>query len=228
MQKGIIVSLVLMILSGIALGQVPHLINYQGVLVNPSTGQPVADDSYSIIFSIYNVPSGGSAIWVETHGVETKDGLYSVILGSITPLTPAILSGPEKYLGIKVGADPEMTPRKQIVSVAYSYLSEDAAKLEGRHAAEFAEADHNHDPRYYTKTELTISDGDPPNQGSNRMSWDNLTDMPPGFADGVDDPGSGGDNDWTVAGSDMYAAVAGNVGIGVTGPDRKLHIDASF
>ena len=54
MQKGIIVSLVLMILSGIALGQVPHLINYQGVLVNPSTGQPVADDSYSIIFSIYN------------------------------------------------------------------------------------------------------------------------------------------------------------------------------
>ena len=93
----------LVILSGIAMGQVPQLINYQGVLINPTTGQPVTDNSYLITFSIYDVASGGSLIWTETQNVPTKAGLYSVLLGSITPLTPTILSGNEKYLGIKVG-----------------------------------------------------------------------------------------------------------------------------
>jgi hypothetical protein len=175
------------VLTGIAFGQVPHLINYQGVLIDPATGQAVPDDTYSITFSIYNVPSGGGDIWHEIHSVETKNGLYSVLLGSITTLTPTILSGPEKYLSIKVDSDPEMSPRKRIVSVAYSILSEDADKLDGKNAAAFADTSHNHDERYYTETELNTSDGDPPNQGSNRMSWDNLTDVPEGFADGVDD-----------------------------------------
>ncbi|UCE07404.1 MAG: hypothetical protein JSW07_05065, partial [bacterium] len=100
-----------------------QLINYQGLLMDPGTGQPVADATYSITFSIYDVASGGSAIWIETQDVQTKDGSYSVLLGSTTPLTPTIFSGPEKYLGIKVGSDPEMTPRKQIVSVAYAITS---------------------------------------------------------------------------------------------------------
>jgi hypothetical protein len=112
------------ILSGITLAQVPQLINYQGVMIDPSTGLPVADDTYSIIFSIYNVASGGSAIWTETQSVTTSDGVYNVLLGSSTALTTTILSGPEKYLGIKVGSDLEMTPRKRIVSVAYAFITE--------------------------------------------------------------------------------------------------------
>jgi hypothetical protein len=32
------------------------------------------------------------------------------------------------------------------------------------------------------------------------------------------------DGDWTLSGSDMYAAVSGNVGIGTSSPARKLHI----
>jgi len=32
------------------------------------------------------------------------------------------------------------------------------------------------------------------------------------------------DSDWTISGSDMYAAVSGNVGIGTSSPARKLHI----
>ena len=34
----------------------------------------------------------------------------------------------------------------------------------------------------------------------------------------------GVDGDWTVSGTDMYAGVSGNVGIGTTTPDRKLHV----
>ena len=82
--------------------QVPQLINYQGILTDPSTAGPIADGLYSITFFIYDVPAGGSSIWTETHEVQTNRGLYSLLLGSITPLTATILNGPEKYLGIKV------------------------------------------------------------------------------------------------------------------------------
>jgi len=216
MQKAIIVSLILMILVGITMAQVPQLINYQGVLIDPATGDPVADASYEMVFSIYDVESGGTAIWTETKNVDTQNGLYSVMLGttSPTPITSVFLGGSVRYLGIKVGDDPEMTPRKQIVSVAYAIVSKEAGKLDGHEASEFA-----------TKSELSTADGDPPNQGSNQVSWDNLNDVPPGFADGVDNEGTGGDNDWTISGNDMYSAVSGNVGIGTNNPSANLHVE---
>jgi hypothetical protein len=127
MQKVIIPLSVLVILSGVAMGQVPELINYQGILMDPATGDPVANNIYEMVFSIYDVATGGSAIWTETKNVQTQDGLYSVLLGSTTPVTPTIFSGAEKYLGIKVGADPEMTPRKKIVSVAYAIVSKEVS-----------------------------------------------------------------------------------------------------
>ncbi len=37
----------------------------------------------------------------------------------------------------------------------------------------------------------------------------------------------GADTDWTIAGSDMYAGVSGNVGIGITSPAYKLDVDGS-
>lgn len=35
------------------------------------------------------------------------------------------------------------------------------------------------------------------------------------------------DNDWTISGNNMYSAVSGNVGIGVTNPTFKLEVDGS-
>ena len=48
----------------------------------------------------------------------------------------------------------------------------------------------DHDGRYYTETELNTSDGDDPNTGSNKVHWNNLTGVPAGFVDGVDNGGS--------------------------------------
>ena len=53
-------------------GQVPQLSNYQGVLTEPATGNPVANDSYSIRFSIYSNAMGGSPLWTETQTVQTS------------------------------------------------------------------------------------------------------------------------------------------------------------
>jgi hypothetical protein len=56
------------------------------------------------------------------------------------------------------------------------------------------------------------------------VSWGELSAIPVGFADGVDDVG-GADSDWTISGDDMYSAVTGNVGIGTQTPAGKLHVD---
>ena len=61
-------------------------INFQGKLTNPD-GTNVTNGTYSIVFSIYSVSSGGSAIWTETQGsVSITDGIFQVSLGSVSAL----------------------------------------------------------------------------------------------------------------------------------------------
>lgn len=52
-------------------------------------------------------------------------------------------------------------------------------------------------------------------QGYNGSQWVNL------------DTQVGADTDWTVSGANQYSAVAGNVGVGTTSPQQKLHIEVS-
>ena len=100
---------------------VPTMISYQGQLLD-SGGNPVPNGTYSMTFKLYNVPSGGTAFWEETHpSVQVTDGLFNVLLGGGgNPLDPSHFTG-ETYLGVTVDGDPEMTPRQQIVSVGYAF-----------------------------------------------------------------------------------------------------------
>jgi hypothetical protein len=124
----------------------PLLINIQGTLTDPGTGEVVPDDDYSITFSLYDVPSGGTALWSEPRTVTVVNGLFNVLLGSVTPLSLDDFTG-TTYLGVKVGADPEMTPRQQVVSVAYALYAQEAVNadtVDGEHASAFAGAGHDH------------------------------------------------------------------------------------
>lgn len=99
---------------------VPPVISYQGKLMQPS-GAPVPDGTVSIVFSIYDVPIGGTALWTETNNsIQVKGGLFSAMLGSVAPIPTAVFAGPDRYFGIKVGADSETSPRQKIASTAYS------------------------------------------------------------------------------------------------------------
>ncbi|HXF49640.1 MAG TPA: tail fiber domain-containing protein [Verrucomicrobiae bacterium] len=99
---------------------VPQLINFQSILRDGS-GIPVADSTYSVTFTIYNAASGGTNLWTETQSVTTANGLFAVLLGSANPVPDSAFNDSVRYLGVQVGADPEMTPRQQIVSTAYSF-----------------------------------------------------------------------------------------------------------
>jgi hypothetical protein len=107
------------------------LLQYQGRMTNPTTGQPVTDGVYAVTFSLYNVASGGAAVWTETKNVPVGGGLFSTALGDTSPLPQSLFSGQALWLGIKVGADLEATPRQAIVPVAYALSLVPGAAIAG-------------------------------------------------------------------------------------------------
>ena len=98
---------------------VPQMINYQGKLT--STGGALINDTLDMVFTIYLLPGGLVPVWAETLAVVVENGSYATLLGSVHPIPYELFAGPVMYLGIKVGDDTEMTPRKEIVSTPYAY-----------------------------------------------------------------------------------------------------------
>lgn len=128
----ILITLCLLCFSDSALADVPQLINVQSLL-SDSAGTPVTDSTYSISFTIYDAASGGTVIWTEVQSVTTTGGLFSVHLGAVDALSESDFDGSPRYLGIAVGADPELTPRAQLVTVPYAFRT---ATLNGANGGE--------------------------------------------------------------------------------------------
>ncbi|MCR4330469.1 MAG: hypothetical protein NUV49_01150, partial [Patescibacteria group bacterium] len=67
-------------------------INYQGKLTNASN-VAVADGTYHMKFRLYTTETGGTNIWEDDRSflagnrITVTNGLFSVLLGSSTPLT---------------------------------------------------------------------------------------------------------------------------------------------
>ena len=80
----------------------PGVISYQGNLVG-SSGQPVNGD-VAMTFRLYNVPTNGTALWTEAHisgnAVPVSNGLFNVLLGSLTPISSTVWSNDPLYLGV--------------------------------------------------------------------------------------------------------------------------------
>ena len=89
-------------------------ISFQGVLTDTG-GNPVADGSYNLTISLYEQSSGGAAVWAEANSVNTSSGVFHAILGDVQSLADIKFSK-DLWIGVKVGADPEMTPRTYLTS----------------------------------------------------------------------------------------------------------------
>jgi hypothetical protein len=116
-------------------GQSP-MISYQGKLTD-NAGEPL-NATVSIQFSIYSQSSGGTTLWTETQSsISVSSGIFNVLLGNINPIPTSVFNGSNRWLGMKVGSDAEMSPRQQIVSVGYALRSSDADMVDGQHASDF-------------------------------------------------------------------------------------------
>jgi hypothetical protein len=139
MLKRLLFAITAAVLFAFAAGAgVPQLINYQGVLVDDD-GHAISGIQ-SIQFGIYDSETGGEPLWSETQNVVVTDGLFHVLLGAVTLIPHSVFDGGDKYLAVKVESDPEMTPRRQVVSVAYAYHSGEADSLDGYSASDFVQS----------------------------------------------------------------------------------------
>jgi hypothetical protein len=108
--------------STLSFAGVPQMINYQGKLTTPSGA--LIDSTLSMVFTLYHGQGDASPAWAETLVVLVEKGIFSVVLGNVHAIPYDIFDGAVKYLGVKAGNDPEMSPRKEVVSVGYAFKSE--------------------------------------------------------------------------------------------------------
>jgi hypothetical protein len=231
---------------------VPQMINYQGKITT-LTGALV-DTSVQMIFTVYDDSTSGTIFWADTiSSVSVQKGIFSVLLGSNNPIPDSVFDGNIRYLGTKVGTDAEMSPRKAMVSVAYAFrtVKVDTAEYALSSAPD---ADWDIDTAGINVYRLTGNVGiGTPTPGANLDIVSANPNLRVGTTSGSPvitlDKASGnwgylefregGASKWqagVTTGNDyyilnwpssryvFYANSAGNVGIGTTSPDERLHV----
>jgi hypothetical protein len=129
---------------GLAQNAVPMLINYQGELKSPSTGDPVRDGSYDMVFEIFTAETRGVSVWrgsytaADRNPVEVKGGLFSVLLGSGTgnKMDASVFKESDRWLEISIERE-ALLPRRRITSAAYTLVSENSRLLGGKEPSEY-------------------------------------------------------------------------------------------
>ncbi len=122
-------------------------INYQGKLTN-SSNTAVADGLYHMKFRLYTQAVGGSHIWEDDRSavvgnrINVTNGLFSVLLGSSTPLT-SVNFNQDLWLEVEIGGTDGVTwetlsPRKKLGAVPASF---EADRLDGLSSEQFLRSD---------------------------------------------------------------------------------------
>jgi hypothetical protein len=130
----VLLTIGMLVLAVPLMAGVPSLINYQGRLTN-SAGNPL-DTMVAMIFSLYGDSTGGSPILADTIGaVAVEKGLFTVTFGKEWGRGDTIQVDstifPRPYLGIKIGNDPEITPRTPLTSAPYAFHAAKVDNIDG-------------------------------------------------------------------------------------------------
>lgn len=137
----VLLSLVMLcLLAALASGDIPKKVNYQGRLIDGSTGLALPG-SHTLTFTLYDSSTGGGSLWSETK-TETADssGVFSTLLGSVNPIEVGFAE--PCWLEIEVDGE-ILAPRREVVSVPFAYRAaeaSDADMLGGRPADAFADS----------------------------------------------------------------------------------------
>lgn len=121
----------------------PGQVSYQGFLTD-GNGGPLgtnAPANYDVIFRVYILPTGGSALWGEIQTVTVDRGYFSVLLGQgandgSDPWTNNLVglftgaTASDRYVGITVkgimSPDTEIAPRLRLLASPYAFLAANA------------------------------------------------------------------------------------------------------
>lgn len=98
---------------------IPTAFSYQGTL--RLADGTLATGSFTITLKIYNVVTGGSALYSESFSnVVVRNGNFSVVVGDAQAISPTLFDNANLYVGITVAPDPEMLPRQRLFPVPWA------------------------------------------------------------------------------------------------------------
>ena len=127
--------------SGQATAATNSTLNFQARLEN-SAGNIVPDGYYNVEFKLYNVASGGAALWTETYydsngatagndnRIQVRNGYVTANLGSLSAFPTTINWDQDLWVTMNIGGttqtatptwDGEMNPRLKLTGVPYAF-----------------------------------------------------------------------------------------------------------
>ncbi len=96
-----------------------RILNYQAYLTD-TLGNPINNNSLTMVFEVYDSLTGGNKLWTETLSVAVQHGIFQTILGSVNPLPDTIFQRGSTY-GLQMTiAGQALAPRTRIGSLAYA------------------------------------------------------------------------------------------------------------
>jgi len=216
---------------------VPSQLNYQGYMADASDSSAVTA-TLQMTFRLFDSDTKGAELWAETHAmVEVSNGLFQVLLGSVTAFPNGLFDGSQLWLQTEAGPE-VLVPRKPLVSVAFSQMTENADHASTADwATEAQHAVHADTAEYSPSTNVWMVSGDDVYRETGKVGIGTTTPLTEldvsgsvnattYYGDGSNLTGISGttDNDWTISGNDIYSSVSGNVGVGTSSPVARLDV----
>ena len=178
MMSKLSLAAALLALPGTALAT-PGQLAHQGRLLG-SDDVPI-EDTHTMAFRLYDDADAGSVVWEETLEVDFSSGYYSVILGEDVdenPIEIDALALHPLFLELTIDEGDPLSPRHELLSVPYAMMADTCENVSGGVV----------DAAEIRVDGVTVIDGGGGWSGTTpAVDWTELTGIPAGFADDIDD-----------------------------------------
>jgi hypothetical protein len=242
LRRGFLLPVLAGLLCGLAArAQTPQFMTYQGYLTDQN-GSPLGTNgpqNYSVVFRLWNQPTGGAApVYGELQVVTVANGYFSVLLGQGTayqnggttdpqpPLSTVFTNAGNLYVemtvkGLASGADVTILPRLQLVSAPYAFLAANANALVN--ATSGAKVITSSGNNVSVSGAVTATSFTGNGSGLTSLNAADLTGQVPAAALSIVAMLAGGN-----AFTGNQTVMSGNVGIGTTTPGATFTIQQSI